>query len=143
MLGSHIRFTLLAMFKKLRFPLLAVVILQFAIAPAARAEYDNNLYKKLLKNIYSDSEEGDAGDIYQIIKRALAANSDQGADLVNKLISTLEDNIDQLAFDVSKDDLRRVKRQLRKYLQRRNANLFVSTPTQGNVTPPESARVNQ
>jgi hypothetical protein len=127
------------MFKKLRFPLLAIVVLQFAVAPAARAEYDSSLYKSLLKKIYADSELGDAGDIYRIIKKSLEKNTSQGSDLVNKLINTLEDNLDQLAFDVSKEDLRRIKRQLSKYLKRRQANQFVSSPSKGNITPPESA----
>lgn len=132
------------MFKKLRFPLLALVAFQFAVAPAAHAEeeYDKSLYKKLLKKIYADSERGDGGDIFQIIRKSLVNNPSQGSELVDRLIDELEENLDQLAFDVSEDDLKRIKRQLSRFLKRRQANFFVSTPTQGNVTPPESGVTN-
>jgi hypothetical protein len=130
------------MFKKLRLPLLAVLALQFVLTPAADAAYSKSLYKDLLSEIYKKSDLGDGGDIYLMIKKALAENPNQGSDLVNKLISELEDNLDQLAFDVSKEDLRRVKKQLRKYIKKRDAALFVTTPTQGNVAPPESTVQN-
>lgn len=131
------------MFKKLSLPLAAVLAFQLTFAPVANAAYNKELYKDLLGDIYDKSKLGDGGDIYRIIKKALEQNPTEGSSLVNALISELEDNLDDLAFDVSKEDLRRIKKQLKKYLQRRSA--FVSTggnTNQGNVTPPESNTVN-
>jgi hypothetical protein len=130
------------MFKKLSLPLAAVLSFQFAFAPVASAAYNKDLYEDLLKDIYKKSDEGDGGDIYRIIKKALEKNPSEGTDLVNKLINELEDNLDDLAFDVSKEDLRRIKRQLRRYIRNRAAFVFTGNTNQGNVAPPESNTMN-
>ena len=124
------------MLKTLRLPIcgLLSVAMLLAAAPRSQAAFSSSLYHSLLKKIYSHSDEGDGGDIFVIIKKALQANPNEGDDLVKKLIATLEDNLDQLDDGVDKDDLKRIAKRLKKYLKQHQA---VQT-NHGNVSSPES-----
>jgi hypothetical protein len=113
--------------------LIAVATL-VAAAPASQASFDSGLYKSVLKTIYNKSSEGDGGDIFTIIRRALRENPDQGEDLVKKLIATLEDNIDKLDDGISTDDLKQINKRLKKYLKQHQ----VVQVSHGNITRSES-----
>lgn len=122
------------MHKTLHIPLRLIIALALLVtaAPVSRAAYDANLYDSLLKKIYKNSDDGDAGDIYGIIKKALIANPDEGEDLVDALIKKLLKTGDKLDADVSDADLARVKRKLRRWLRTHRHH------DDGNITPPES-----
>lgn len=130
---------ILIMFAKLHIPLgLIAVSLLLAAAPTAQA----NLSTSLLKRIYAQSSEGDAGDIYRLIKRALDDHQEESDNFVKKIIGQLEDNLGNLDNGVSKDDLQRVSKRLRKYLKQRRAAQLASLGQVGNITPPESGSAN-
>lgn len=107
------------MLKITRIPVIALVASAFLLstAPSSHAAFSQSLYKSLLKKIYADSEDGDAGDIFEIIKRSLEKNPQDSDDLIKKLINALKKNRDQLAFDVSEEDLDLVFKKLRKFVK--------------------------
>jgi hypothetical protein len=128
------------MLKLLRLPLCGFIaaIALLAAAPTSRA----SLSESLLKKIYAQSADGDAGDIYRIIKRGLEDHPDASGDFVRKLIGKLEDNLDSLDNGVSKKDMERVYKRLRKYLKQRQAAQFASSGSHGNIASPESGTAN-
>ena len=104
-----------------------------AAAPVSHAAYDKDLYDSLLKKIYRSSSDGDATDIYKIIRKALEQNPAEGDDLTDALIKTLQNNLDRLHEGVSKKDLRHRKKQLHNWVDsHRNDN------SGGSVTKQES-----
>ena len=124
------------MLKTLHIPLRSLLAVAFllAAAPVSRATYDTHLYDSLLKKIYKNSSDGDAGDIYSLIRKALETNPDEGTDLVDALIKKLGHNLDNLDEGVSKDDLLRVRKKLRRWLRSHPRH----TDNHGPVTTPES-----
>jgi hypothetical protein len=128
------------MLKALRLPLCGFIASSILLAAAPTSQA--SLSESLLKKIYAHSSEGDAGDIYRIIKRALEDHPDESGDFVKKLIGKLEDNLDNLDNGVSKQDLERVYKRLRKFLKQRKAAQVASSGHQGNISSPESGNAN-
>ena len=105
-------------------------------APVSRAAIDSDLYDSLLKKCYRNSDDNDADDLYAIIKKALEGHTDQGLELVEKLIDKLKDNRKKkLDKDVSEKDLEAVEKKLKKWLRKHR------TQVNGNINTPESATV--
>lgn len=131
------------MFKIPRLPVVALVASAFLLTSVApsHADYSRSLYNSLLKKIYAKSEDGDAGDIFVIIQRSLEENPQSTEDLIKKLIKTLQKNRDKLASDVSKADLDRVFKRVKKFQKQQQAARFINSGNRGNITPPESAVV--
>lgn len=123
------------MLKSLHRPLRGLLALTFLLtaAPASRAAFDSDLYDSLLKKIYRNSRAGDAGDIYSIIRKALAGNPSEGQDLVDALLKKLQATRGKLDEDVSTEDLARVKKKLHKWLRTHRMEHH------GGISPPESA----
>ena len=126
------------MLKSLQIPLRGLLAVAFllAAAPASQAYHvvDQDLYDSLLKKCYRNSDDNDGDDIYRIIKKALEGHEDQGIGLVEKLIDKLKDNRKKLDNDVSKKDLDRVFKRLKKYLRSHRTGEHTS----GTITSPES-----
>ena len=104
-------------------------------APVSRAAIDSDLYDSLLKKCYRNSDDNDADDLYAIIKKALEGHTDQGLELVEKLIDKLKDTRKKLDNDVSKKDLDAVEKRLKKWLRKHRLQVT------GNINTPESATV--
>ncbi len=126
-----------SMFKAIRLPIIVGTVLLFAAEPALHADSVNSV----LKELYSKSEEGDAGDLFDLIKKNLGSNYQNNLDFVDKLFSKLEDNIDQLAFDVVKKDLERIKKKLRRSIKRQQAAQFATSGSGGTIAPPTTTVV--
>ena len=107
------------MLKSLQRPLrgLLAATLLLTAAPVSRAAIDSDLYDSLLKKCYRNSDDNDADDLYDIIKKALEGHSDQDFDLVKKLIGKLKDNRKKLDHGVSNNDLDDVSKRLKKWLR--------------------------
>jgi phage-related tail protein len=125
------------MFKAIRLPIIVGTVLLFAAEPALHAASINSV----LKELYSKSEDGDAGDLFGLIKKTFGDNYQSNLDFIDKLFSKLEDNIDKLAFDVSKSDLKRIKKKLRKSAQQRQAAQFANSGSGGTIAPPTTTVV--
>lgn len=132
------------MLKTLQIPLRGLLAAAFLLTAAPESEaasFDRNLFKSVLKKCYRNSDDGDGGDIYEIIRKALEKNPDQGSRLVENLIDELQDNRDQLNEGVSERDLKRILKKLKKWLRSqppRDKGLDkgpISPPTSG-TTPP-------
>ena len=126
------------MLKSLQRPLRGLLALVFLLtaAPASRAAYDSHLYDSLLDKIYDQSSEGDASDIYRIIRKALNSHPNEGDELVDALIKKLKDNLDRLDKNVVERDLQRVKKKLRNWLRTHRK------PSHGPISSPESPTNN-
>lgn len=130
------------MIKSLQIPIRGLLAVAFLLTAtpalqAAHASFDRDLSKSVLKKCYRNSEAGDAGDLYEIIRNALEKNPDQGLGLVEKLIDELQDNRDQLHDGVSSKDLKRIFKKLKKWIRSHRSGDHgpISPPTSG-TTPP-------
>ena len=126
---------IILMLKSLQRPLRGLLALIFLLtaAPASQATFDSGLYDSLLKKIYRNSRAGDAGDIYNIIRKTLDENSNEGQDLVDALLKKLQHTRSKLAKNVSRKDLMRVKKKLHDWLSSHRSE------NHGNISTPESA----
>ena len=129
------------MIKSLQIPIRGLLAVAFLLtaAPAlqaAHASVDRGLSKSVLKKCYQKSDDGDAGDLYEIIRKALEANPDQGLKLVENLIEELQDNRDQLHDGVSEKDLKRILKKLKKWVRshRKDGHGPISPPTSGTTS---------
>lgn len=127
------------MLKILQTPLRGLLAVAFLLtaAPASQASHvvDPDLYDSLVKKCFRNSDDNNADDLYKIIRDALEGHPDQGLGLVEKLIDKLKDNRDKLDNDVSKKDLNRVLKKLKKWLRAHR------TLEHGDISPPESGTV--
>ena len=130
------------MLKTLQIPLRGLLALAFLltaapVSQASHATFDRSLSKSLLKKCYQNSEDSDGDDLYKIIRDALEDHPDQGLGLVDELYDELLDNRDQLDDDVSKRDLKKIFKKLKKWIRSHRSGNHgpISPPTSGTISP--------
>lgn len=130
------------MFHFLRLPLFALVAVStmLAAAPATHAAIDSKLFNSLLQKCYRESSsdgKGDAGDIRLIISKGIDTHSLDDDELVRKLIATLKSNLDELDENVTREDLDKIFKKLKRKVRRQTAE----RNTAGAITSTET-RIN-
>lgn len=131
--------------KMLRFPIIAILAIAtlFSLAPTSSAEgtITRKTYKKILEEIYKESDDGDGADIKKIINKYLADLSDTPENerkLVEKIIKKLKKSKDQLDAGISNKDLDRVFESAKNFIKKEEE----AEKNKGNVNSGESGTQN-